>query len=450
VIGSKLAHFEIVAELGAGGMGVVYRARDTRLGREVAIKVLPEAVVADRERLARLEQEARLLASLNHPSIAAIHDVGEENGTHFLVMELAAGETLAEKLIRGRVPVDEALAIALQITEALEAAHERGIVHRDLKPANVKVTDDGTVKLLDFGLAKVFGPDTADAVSVDLSSAPTEAQAMTRQGVILGTAAYMSPEQARGRPIDKRSDIWAFGVVLWEMLTGRRLFAGETVSDVLAAVLQGSLPADALPSGVPPRVRALLDRCLVRAERMRLRDIGEARITLAGGAAEESPEPVPSQRRRGFGFGTLVAVALGTLAVAAALFLLLRSDSIASRMPETVSFSFDLPPGFRLTPSVEGRAPIELAPDGSFVVIAAEPPDGEPRLFRRSAESLTISEIEGPWGHDSLSCHPTASGSVSTPRRVVWPGCPPAEVFRNGSSIGSVCCRRGPRGVTAI
>ncbi len=235
--GAKLGPYDVLAPLGAGGMGEVYRAQDTRLGRDVAIKVLPAEVASDPERLARFRREAHLLASLNHPNIAAIHGLEESDRRPFLVLELVAGETLQERLARGRIPLEDALPIARQIAEALEEDHEHGIVHRDLKPANVKLTPEGKVKVLDFGLAKAYAGD-GDAGQSDVSHSPTLTRAGTEAGVILGTAAYMSPEQARGKRVDKRADIWAFGVVLYEILTGRRLFHGGTVSDTLAAVLK--------------------------------------------------------------------------------------------------------------------------------------------------------------------------------------------------------------------
>jgi serine/threonine protein kinase len=274
MIGAILSHFRITARLGAGGMGEVYRAEDGRL--EVAIKVLPAAFVADPERLARFEREARTLASLSHPNIASIFEVGHEDGTHFLVMELAAGETLADRIARGPIPGEEALPIALQIAEALQAAHERGIVHRDLKPANVMLDGDGRVKVLDFGLAKALGSDGDGAVA-DLAHSPTLTTQGTRIGGLLGTAAYMSPEQAKGRPADRRADVWAFGVVLWEMLTGEPLFDGETVSDVLAAVLRADVDCARLEPLAPPGVCRLIRRCPPPAH--------AARGAFAGGLA---------------------------------------------------------------------------------------------------------------------------------------------------------------------
>ena len=249
--GTRLGPYEILAPLGAGGMGEVYRARDTRLGREVAVKVLPQTLAADPERMARFEREARLLASLNHTNIAAVHGLEESSSTRALVMELVEGSTLAERLERGALGLDEALPIARQIAEALEFAHERGIIHRDLKPANVKLRPDGAVKVLDFGLAKALEGDGGEASAVDLAHSPTLTQQMTGANVILGTAAYMSPEQAKGKSADRRADIWAFGVVLFEMLTGRQLFQGETASETLAAVMKDEVQWDRLPAEAP-------------------------------------------------------------------------------------------------------------------------------------------------------------------------------------------------------
>ncbi len=280
LIGQTLSHYRITAALGAGGMGEVYRATDTKLGREVAIKTLPPEVTGDAERLARFQREAHLLASLNHPNIAAIHGLEEADGKPFLVLELVEGEDLATRLKRGAIPVDEALGIAKQIAEGLEAAHEKGIVHRDLKPANVKLTPDGKVKVLDFGLAKAWAGDPVTGSSSDLSQSPTLARSGTQAGVILGTAAYMSPEQARGRPVDKRADIWAFGVVLFEMLTGQRLFSGDDVSDTLASILKDEPDWTLLPVDTPRKLSDLLHRCLRKDVRNRLHDIADARIEI--------------------------------------------------------------------------------------------------------------------------------------------------------------------------
>ena len=262
-------------------MGEVYRATDTTLGRDVAIKVLPAEVAGDPERLARFRREAQVLAALNHRNIAAIHGLEETDGTPFLALELVPGEDLAERVKRGRVPIEEALDIATQVAEALEAAHEKGIVHRDLKPANVKVTPDGQVKVLDFGLAKAWtGDGGTGGSSSDLSQSPTLAHTGTAAGLILGTAAYMSPEQASGRPVDKRTDIWAFGALMFEILTGRRLFAGENVSEILASVLKEEPSWESLPADTPRSLDRLLRRCLRKKPRERLHDIGDARLEI--------------------------------------------------------------------------------------------------------------------------------------------------------------------------
>jgi Tol biopolymer transport system component len=276
--GVALGHYEVVSSLGAGGMGEVWRARDTRLGREVALKVLPPAFALDPERMSRFGREARVLASLNHPHIGAIYGLEEADGVKALVLELIEGETLADRIARGPIPLDEALPIARQIAAALEAAHEQGIVHRDLKPANVKVKPDGTVKVLDFGLAKALQPQVGSAQGEPTHS-PT-ITAPTQKGVILGTAAYMAPEQARGAPVDRRADVWAFGCVLFEMLAGKRPFVGADVTDILAAVLRSEPVWESLPASTPPSILKLLRRCLQKTPANRLRDIGDARLEI--------------------------------------------------------------------------------------------------------------------------------------------------------------------------
>ena len=312
--GSRLGPYEIVSALGAGGMGEVYRARDTRIGRDVAIKVLPVEFAADGDRLARFRREAQVLGSLNHPHIAAIYGLEESGGVDALVLELVEGETLEERLAAGPLPVDEALAIARQIAEALEAAHERGIVHRDLKPANVKLLADGTVKVLDFGLAKAVA---AEQSSSDLANSPTLTVANTQAGAVIGTAAYMSPEQARGKAVDRRADVWAFGAVLYEMLTGRRAFEGETASDILAAILMREPDLASLPSATPASVRELISRCLRRDPRSRQRDVGDARVILEEAAA--LPPSVAAAPRDDAGSRRSRAPLLAIVATAAAL-----------------------------------------------------------------------------------------------------------------------------------
>jgi serine/threonine protein kinase len=285
MIGKTLVHYEISAELGKGGMGEVYQAKDTKLGRDVAIKVLPEEFALDKDRVTRFQREAKLLASLNHPNIAAIYGLEESEGTHFLVMELIEGDTLRDRIKSGPIPVEEALKLALQMAEALEAAHEKGVIHRDLKPANIKVTPDGKVKILDFGLAKAYAGDQGN---INLADSPTISVAATQQGVILGTAAYMSPEQAKGKSVDKRADIWAFGAVLYEMLTGRQAFQGEDVSETLASVIKGDSNLGLLPANIHPRVREVITRCLQKEQKKRYRDIGEAQYEIEQVLADPS------------------------------------------------------------------------------------------------------------------------------------------------------------------
>ena len=292
-IGTRLGPYEILSLLGAGGMGDVYRARDTKLNRAVAIKILPEAFAEDEERVGRFKREAQVLASLNHPNIAAIYGVEESDGIRALVMELIKRPTLTDRIAAGDIPIDEALSLARQIAEAIEAAHERGVIHRDLKPANVKASSYGTVKVLDFGLAKVLEEESP---STDLSHSPTLIKG-TQAGVILGTAAYMSPEQAKGKTVDKRSDIWAFGCVLFEMLSGQQTFSGETLTDTLAAVVRAEPEWSALPTTTPAAIRRLLERCLTKDPRRRLRDIGEARIAIESVEAGKS-ENIPDRAAR--------------------------------------------------------------------------------------------------------------------------------------------------------
>ncbi|HEY6066482.1 MAG TPA: serine/threonine-protein kinase, partial [Thermoanaerobaculia bacterium] len=295
--GTKRGSYEVLGPLGAGGMGEVYRARDTRLRREVAIKALPASFADDPERLARLEREARLLAALNHPNIAAIYGLEESGESCLLVLELVEGPTLAERLARGALPVDEAISVCEQIASGLEAAHEAGVIHRDLKPANVKIRPDGSVKILDLGLAR--GVDSSS--STDQSLSPTITSGGTETGVILGTAAYMSPEQARGRSLDKRSDVFSFGCVLYECLTGKRAFPGDTVSDTIAAILRSEPDWSALPAETPAAVRKVLRRSLEKDRKNRLRDIGDARLEMEDAAAAPPGDAIavsaPKRRR---------------------------------------------------------------------------------------------------------------------------------------------------------
>ncbi|MEK6322623.1 MAG: protein kinase [Acidobacteriota bacterium] len=361
--GTRLGHYEIRSQLGAGGMGEVYRARDSKLNREVAIKVLPEGFTEDAERVARFQREAQVLASLNHPNIAAIYGLEESDGVRALVMELVEGPTLADRIAAGPIPVDEAMAIAKQIAEALEVAHERGIIHRDLKPANVKVTLDGAVKVLDFGLAKVL---TDDSDAADLSHSPTLIKG-TQAGMILGTAAYMSPEQAKGKSVDKRSDIWAFGCLLFEMLTGKQTFSGETLTDTLAAVVRAEPDWDALPATTPGVTHRLLLRCLIKDQKRRLRDIGEARILFE--EALSGPEDVSVATaivqlpvRSRLWVGVAIAVAITGLATA----LVVRLFESQPSQPPVRKFAIPVPD------LKQGeRTPPVISPDGRNIVYVA-------------------------------------------------------------------------------
>ncbi len=302
----SIAHYHIAGKLGEGGMGEVWRATDTKLGRDVAIKILPDAFAQDAGRMTRFAREAKVLASLNHPNIAAIYGVEERA----LVLELVEGPTLAERIAQGPMPVEEALAVARQIAEALECAHERGVMHRDLKPANIKVTPEGRVKVLDFGLAKALAEES---IGSDSEASPTITVGATLAGTIMGTAAYMSPEQARGQNVDRRADVWAFGAVLYEMLTGRRAFPGPTVTDTLAAVLKSEPDYSLCPADLPPRVEYLLKRCLRKKLPERLRDIAEARIWIDEAGVDATLKKAPAPRSRGWWIAALCAMAAGIL-----------------------------------------------------------------------------------------------------------------------------------------
>jgi serine/threonine-protein kinase len=396
--GTRLGSYEILSALGAGGMGEVYRARDTRLDRGVAIKLLPSAVAADPDRVARFEREAKVLASLNHPHIAGIYGLEDAGGVKALVMELVEGEDLAERLARGAIPIDEALPIALQIAEALEAAHEQGIIHRDLKPANIKVKPDGIVKVLDFGLAKALEPA---GISGDVTASPTiTSPAITQMGIILGTAAYMSPEQAKGRQADKRSDVWAFGAVLYEMLSGRRAFNGDDMTDTLAAVLRQDVDWTAIPATTPAGVRRLIARCLDRDPKRRLRDIGEARIVLSDPAAVATADAVgtavlasPRPLWRRVVPAVLSAVVAGALVGTAWYF------SVGPPAPGAVTrFSFTLPPGQIFTSVSSNRHMVALSPDGARIAYVANN-----RLYLRSMSDLDAKAIQGTEGHRNVT-----------------------------------------------
>jgi serine/threonine protein kinase/sugar lactone lactonase YvrE len=372
--GTRVGSYEIVSSVGAGGMGEVYRARDSKLKRDVAIKVLPADVASNRERLARFEREAHVLASLNHPHIASIYGLEENSGVPALVMELVEGDTLAELIKRGPIPVDEALNLARQIAEALEYAHEHGVVHRDLKPANVIVSREGAVKVLDFGLAKAITGEGGDSSSSDATHSPTLTSPATRAGIILGTAAYMAPEQARGKSVDRRADVWAFGVVLYEMLTGGRLFAGETVSDTIAAILTQTPAFERLPATTPSSVRRLLERCLDRDPKQRLRDIGEARIALeriASGDRDETPV-LPSASKRGA--GSRIPWLIAGVAVAAAIASVIVTNSRRAPVVAPVNF---VQKTFRDQTIYNAL----FAPDGQTIVFSSARTGNTPYLY---------------------------------------------------------------------
>ena len=386
--GTQLGSYEILSPLGKGGMGEVWRARDSKLGREVAIKTLPEEFAKDEERLARFEREAKLLASLNHPNIAAIYGLEEHNGTRFLVLELVEGDTLADRLKRGAIPVEESLKLALQIAEALEAAHEKGVIHRDLKPLNIKVTPEGKVKVLDFGLAKAFMGDGSD---VNLSQSPTLSMAATQQGVILGTAAYMSPEQARGVTVDKRADIWAFGCVLYEMLTGRQVFKGELMSDVMASVLKSDPDYKGLPPTIHPQLRAVLRRCLEKEPKQRWHDVGDVRVelssleTVGDEWAQDILEPSSTKTRERVAWGIALVSLVALLIV-----------SLTGRPSPTdirpVRFPITAPEGGRIS-----NVQFAISPDGRQVVFVVIDSSGR-SLWIRPFDSMESRQLSGTEG----------------------------------------------------
>ncbi len=390
MIGSSLSHYKITVKLGQGGMGEVYRATDENLGRDVAIKVLPTEVAGDTERLGRFRREAQLLGSLNHTNIASLYGLEEAEGKPFLVLELVEGEELSERLQRGAIPVDESIDIAKQIAEALEEAHERGIVHRDLKPANIKITPDGRVKVLDFGLAKAYAGDAAEGSAPNVSQSPTMSAQATQAGVILGTAAYMSPEQARGKPVDKRADIWAFGVVLFEMLSGKQLFAGETVSDVLAAVLTREPDWNSLPSATPTGVTRALRRCLDQDPRQRLHDIADARLDL--GDESTALQTAGSPRTSGPSWLASVALAMVVAAAASSLTALLSRNESPQTNGQPLRFEIPLPNESQL---VGG---IALAPDGETLAFVARDDTGQTAVWVRAMGDLDARRIESSTG----------------------------------------------------
>jgi len=422
--GTRIGPFLVKSSLGEGGMGVVFRALDTKLQRDVALKLLPDHFADDPERLARFQREAQVLASLNHPNIAQIYGLEDSTPQRCIVMELVEGETLQERLKRGAIPIEEALPIAKQIAEALEAAHESGLVHRDLKPANIKLTSDGRVKVLDFGLAKAFAPMTAE---MNLSNSPTLVSG-SMPGVILGTAAYMSPEQAKGKTVDRRADIWAFGVVLYEMLTGGMLFSGETASETLAAVMTKEPEWNALPANTPGRVRDLLRRCLIKEPRNRLQAIGDARVVIdevqSGAEVDGEVPQAPAPRRSKVWVG-FAAVLFLTMIVALSV----------------VYFNRPAPPEIRVevnTPSTEDPLSFAISPDGRRLVFSASN-EGKSQLWVRPLDSLAAKPLAGTdganfpfWSPDSASVGFFADSKL---KRIDIVGGAP-QVLANAAAVG--------------
>ncbi|HEU5256858.1 MAG TPA: protein kinase [Vicinamibacterales bacterium] len=446
--GTRLGPYEIVCAIGAGGMGEVYRATDTNLGREVAIKVLPDAFAQDPERVARFEREAKTLASLNHPNIAIIHGLEKSQGTYALVMELVEGEDLSQRIARGAIPIDEALPIAKQIAEALEAAHEQGIIHRDLKPANIKVRPDGTVKVLDFGLAKLIESSASSISDASMSPTITSPALMSGVGMLLGTAAYMSPEQAKGRPADKRSDLWAFGCVLYEMLTGKRAFPGDDVSETLAGVIKSEPEWSAVPDDTRSSIRRLLRRCLQKDPRRRLHDAGDARIEL-----EEPPDappqivPAPSRPRRSLpwliAFVSLVVAAIS----AGALFYYSPGETAAP-----IRFFVTAPDGWELArlsapPSTASPNPLTISPDGRTLAFVARSMDGRFQIWLRSLTTLTARPLDGTegaaspfWSPDSSALGFFAGGKL---KKIGLSGGPPFTLADAPNERGGTWSREG-------
>ena len=397
--GTTLGPYSVTAKIGEGGMGEVYRARDTKLDRDVALKVLPQAFTDDPDRLARFEREAKVLASLNHPNIGGIHGLEESEGVRALVLEYIEGPTLADRIKQGPIPVDEALPIAKQIAEALEAAHEAGVIHRDLKPANIKLKPDGTVKVLDFGLARALQPDV---MSGDASQSPTLTAAATQAGVILGTAAYMAPEQAKGRSVDKRADVWAFGAVLYEMLAGKRAFAGEDVSDTLATVLKSEPEWDALPANTPPSVRRVVRACLQKNPKQRVHDVADVRLAMEGAFETRVSTPVLSDtsRKTGSRLGWAMGGAVTTAPIVGAVAWTLRPepwprlvDNVSVTLPAEVSL-----PTFAVS--------FALSPDGRHLALVGMRSDGTgTRLYHRAMDEPDAVVVPGTEGalHPSFS-----------------------------------------------
>ena len=430
--GTRVGHYQVVGPLGQGGMGEVYRAHDSRLGRDVALKILPETFVADPDRVARFEREAKTLASLNNPNIAHVYDAGRADALVFIAMELVDGEDLAARISRGPIPVPEAIAIARQVADGLAAAHEIGVIHRDLKPANIKVRDDGTVKVLDFGLAKAMGPDGGGS-SVSAMNSPTLTSRGTEIGVILGTAAYMAPEQARGKVVDRRADLWAFGVVLYEMLTGRRAFDGPEVSDVLASVLKDTPPLDALPQEAPAGVRRLLQRTLEKDRSRRLDSMVAARLELESPADAEHAQRSETART---GLRTwIIAGAAAVTAFALAMFAAPRiwdagrSASAADLIVSQLGAPRDV-----LSAFFDGFA---LSPDGKTLLFSARNAVGVQQVWLRPLDTVTAHPVPGTesgaypfWAPDGKAFGFFADGKIK-------------RVATDGGQLQTICDAHG-------
>jgi Tol biopolymer transport system component len=407
--GTRLGVYDITAQIGVGGMGEVYQATDTNLKRQVAIKVLPVSVAGDTDRLARFQREAEVLAALNHPNIAAIYGLERSSDMTALVMELVEGEDLSQRIVRGAIPIDEALPIAKQIADALEAAHEQGIIHRDLKPANIKVRSDGTVKVLDFGLAKAMEPAAGSSLSLSMSPTLTT-PAMTQAGMILGTAAYMSPEQAKGRAVDRRADVWAFGAVLYEMLSGHRVFAGEDISDTLANVLKTEPDWSRLPAEVSPRIRVALRACLQKDPKQRLGDVQSVRLALEGAFETAVPQSTDSGARptsattRALPWAALAGVLSVALITAVVLWAPWRKA--ASPAPVRLSAELGGDASLVIGQGAAAGASAILSPDGALLAFVGQKVNGKPQIYIRRLDQLQATPLSGTDGAGSAFFSP--------------------------------------------